>query len=717
MNGKEKPLPSNASDPAVDAMLVNLLKVFPANGSADDMQRLCDTAKKIMPYADRVYIKYKIAKLRSDYDQNLQALSSSEDVENYVQSILQKNAKRQTTSGLGNDSETYNPCTKSSGDFNMSNLSNTLSALQKKVPYNGEVSSPNMVIHVCDEAKNLKQDFDCPRDLLIQEMRYFAEYLSVDAQRLEEVDISVHCDIHIFDWLMRYVKRGTKLIDENDVPKLDPSNVISILISSDFLKMGSLVEACISYCHKHMSAIVATPCNMNCVNEKLTTLIADKFNHTELEDVKDRKDKFKSKLFCKKIEKLFDSSISNFDSPGKGSSLFKCTVCQRILTWELNTKLPCTNNRLSVSSKGRISYEHKADPTWDINSFLISLFEELHKWNLVYWRLWGIINYLKCSRCGLTFQLCDYGNCLHHPERPHYSLINVSDTTESPVGVYPCCNQQVLRFDPIGLNNGCQAKDHVVGSLTAKQQRVLDDFVSLKSLVKSPLPVSNNSSDLNVFASEELRCSIKEATMTPVEISSLTSPVPSASYGVNSVRNNFKKFSLTSENDDEDVAGEDDAPPLRKTSTQLSLNIPLYSQQSYTPTASGSSISLGNDTNRSLVTTKKKEKIQVPSDSTSYKKFPSKQRWDSARSVRFNQDIQREEDRRRMTSITSNLAKQRTSDKTEKVKTKDPKELPGGIFMKLEMAFFSNLKSQGGSQIQTLGRQYGVKDLKSKTRR
>ena len=54
----------------------------------------------------------------------------------------------------------------------------------------------------------MKQDFTCPRDLLINEMRYFAEYLSVEAQRWEEVDISVHCDVQIFDWLMKYVKRG-----------------------------------------------------------------------------------------------------------------------------------------------------------------------------------------------------------------------------------------------------------------------------------------------------------------------------------------------------------------------------------------------------------------------------------------------------------------------------------------------------------------------------
>ena len=56
----------------------------------------------------------------------------------------------------------------------------------------------------------VEQDFHCPRDLLVSEMRYFAEYLSSDAQRSDEVDISVHCDVDIFDWLMRYVKRKNK---------------------------------------------------------------------------------------------------------------------------------------------------------------------------------------------------------------------------------------------------------------------------------------------------------------------------------------------------------------------------------------------------------------------------------------------------------------------------------------------------------------------------
>lgn len=61
-----------------------------------------------------------------------------------------------------------------------------------------------VVIHVCDESKKKTQDFKCERTLLLQHMKYFEKYLA-DQKSLDEIDISVHCDIQIFDWLMNYV--------------------------------------------------------------------------------------------------------------------------------------------------------------------------------------------------------------------------------------------------------------------------------------------------------------------------------------------------------------------------------------------------------------------------------------------------------------------------------------------------------------------------------
>lgn len=38
-------------------------------------------------------------------------------------------------------------------------------------------------------------------------MKYFEKYLNTDQKNLDEIDISVHCDIVIFDWLMKFVHR------------------------------------------------------------------------------------------------------------------------------------------------------------------------------------------------------------------------------------------------------------------------------------------------------------------------------------------------------------------------------------------------------------------------------------------------------------------------------------------------------------------------------
>lgn len=115
-----------------------------------------------------------------------------------------------------------------------------------------------MVIHVFDEQRKIQKDFMCKKSILVAGMKYFEQYLK-DAQQLDDISISVHCDVKIFDWLMKYVKEGSfakqtctrSLIKEVDTqemtgaPKLDIKYVISILISSEFLGMPVLVHECI----------------------------------------------------------------------------------------------------------------------------------------------------------------------------------------------------------------------------------------------------------------------------------------------------------------------------------------------------------------------------------------------------------------------------------------------------------------------------------------
>lgn len=61
------------------------------------------------------------------------------------------------------------------------------------------------MIHVFDENRKINKDFTCDKDLLITHMKYFEKYLT-DTTSVDDIDISVHCDIKIFEWLMRYLK-------------------------------------------------------------------------------------------------------------------------------------------------------------------------------------------------------------------------------------------------------------------------------------------------------------------------------------------------------------------------------------------------------------------------------------------------------------------------------------------------------------------------------
>lgn len=90
-----------------------------------------------------------------------------------------------------------------------------------------------VTIHVCDEVKTITRDFVCQQGLLVSKMGYFADVTA--GQRLEDMDISVHCDVQIFEWLMRWVKRES--IEPELWPQLDATNVVPILVSASFLQV------------------------------------------------------------------------------------------------------------------------------------------------------------------------------------------------------------------------------------------------------------------------------------------------------------------------------------------------------------------------------------------------------------------------------------------------------------------------------------------------
>ncbi|XP_032070788.1 uncharacterized protein KIAA1841 homolog [Thamnophis elegans] len=546
-----------------------------------------------------------------------------------------------------------------------------------------ETEGPNMVIHVCDEAKNLKEDFVCPRDLLISEMKYFAEYLSMDAQRWEEVDISVHCDVHIFNWLIRYVKRNTKEYEVDEIPTLEPSNVISILISSEFLKMDSLVEKCINYCHKNMSTIVASPCNMNCINANLLTRITDLFTHNEVEEVKDKRDKFKSKLFCKKIERLFDPEHQNADSKGNAATLYRCYLCKKLLIKDTERKIPCIPGKINVDQYGNILYIHIRDKSWDIHEYLLSLFEELKSWRDVYWRLWGTINWLTCSRCNQTFLCTEFSHCQYHPQPVLYPGV-ASSLGSTGTGIYPCCNQKVLRFDPAPIPKGCKVRDHVIGlppggeggdNVPYQTAKILNDLIQHRNIIVLPFSKDQNSnSGIGLNDEKGFECNIL------LEPNSSWGPKAGEINAFLSLKNwtlQLKQQLLLSE-DDEYTTGSEVTEDEIGDEEEVSRKAGRKERPKKTIRNPKKQVSSPN--------IQKKEKTLEKSNSRDTSPFimsMQQSKWDPSRSLRFNQDAQREEDQRRMIEITGHLIKIRLGD-LDRLKSKENKESAAGIYARLE---------------------------------
>ena len=100
------------------------------------------------------------------------------------------------------------------------------------------------------------------------------------------------------------LKEKEQKILPDEIPVIDLKNVISILISSDFLQMQELVNECISYVVSNLHDVVRLPIDMSCLNDSLIRQISDRVPLEKLDKLPDKRDKMTSKIFQKKTEKL-----------------------------------------------------------------------------------------------------------------------------------------------------------------------------------------------------------------------------------------------------------------------------------------------------------------------------------------------------------------------------------------------------------------------------
>ncbi|XP_013113603.1 SANT and BTB domain regulator of class switch recombination [Stomoxys calcitrans] len=379
-------------------------------------------------------------------------------------------------------------CTESEGDASSTTTSKETSTSTRaptkisSIPIKTSINSqgatskkePEVVIHVCDEVKNTSKDFICPQSLLVSKMGYFADVTA--GQKLEDMDISVHCDIQIFDWLMKWVKsEGNNSLDQGDgSPNLNVNNVVPILVSASFLQMEPLLLDCLSFCHSRLGEVVKASTNLSCLNDSIITRMADMFTNVELEMVRDKKDRLVPRLWTKLIQSLCEPEPEALRGHYYSlAGLFRCSRCQRCLTNTMKSYVQCIQGNVRLNRWGQLVSHHVRDPTWDLNCYIAQLFKELKSWRRVYWKLWGHAHYLYCCLCEMYFPVYQLSWCRYHPETPSFLGPVADGRTTGAAGRYACCGQQAFRFETLPGPNGCQIREHSVLVETDRERSIL----------------------------------------------------------------------------------------------------------------------------------------------------------------------------------------------------------------------------------------------------
>nr|XP_034827909.1 uncharacterized protein KIAA1841 homolog [Maniola hyperantus] len=333
-------------------------------------------------------------------------------------------------------------------------------------------------IHVCDEVKGLKKEFRCAQKLLVSKMGYFADVTA--GQRLEDMDISVHCDIQIFEWLMRWVKRDSILVA--DWPLLDAHNVVPILVSASFLQMEPLLHDCLIYCHAHMNDIVKTSTNLACLSDALLNRLAAMYTNAELEAIRDRKDKIQSRLYCKMILSLAEPVPETLRGHHATlATLFKCSKCNKLLGRHIAEQVPCQPASMRIDRRGNVISSHTKDVSWSLNEYITWLFGEQRSWRRVYWRLWADCHFLRCQLCDSFFPAYQMEWCSHHEQGPH--MFAREGRAPLAAGRHACCGERAYRFETLTRNTGCQFREHLPDERLAGDAAVLGLYGSFRDII------------------------------------------------------------------------------------------------------------------------------------------------------------------------------------------------------------------------------------------
>ena len=340
----------------------------------------------------------------------------------------------------------------------------------------GTGDAGEIIIHVFDEARGSRKDFTCDLPLLYREMRYFQSHLSEydkHATEANQVEMSVHCDIAVFSWLLDYVKASGGRADVVPKgPELTTANCVPILISSDFLQMDRLVDECLAHISQHVMEVVRQPLDMSCLAEHLLRRLAAQLTEDTLELLRRLPEKdattdpttgvaasagsatlLVSKLYRLKLEQLLEAKSAT-------TCVARCAACGRLYSAAARSKLVCPRARVYVDFNGEVIARHvPMRRGWDLKRHLSRLRARRHTWREIYWHLWGVLHVLpRCTRCRACVPASELAHCVYHPAAATFDRHGCND------GTHPCCGAAAVRFDSTAALRvtGCRAREHVL---------------------------------------------------------------------------------------------------------------------------------------------------------------------------------------------------------------------------------------------------------------
>lgn len=169
---------------------------------------------------------------------------------------------------------------------------------------------------------------------------------------------------------------------------------------------------------------------MNCMNSGLVKRLAAKLDLKMMHELKDRKDKLKSKVFMKKLELLFED---------KANLLNRCLHCDALYTDAQKSWSICLGSEPFIDKYGDAHQFHEADKSFDLNKFILNIRSKKVAWLDLFWKIFACTVDFKCVTCKQRFQGNRINGCSYHPIKANYSL-------GQNKGTHGCCNSVSSRF-------------------------------------------------------------------------------------------------------------------------------------------------------------------------------------------------------------------------------------------------------------------------------